>query len=124
MTRRGSLVGPDGSPLKGGAILAHPERNIAPPGGVAIDDAIYHLDNPRLPQFRFEYHARNRVLFLIRKGVKVDGQEIARNIAELPDASTARYVVAAWCMGYRQCGLDATRTDLGQSEIGETEGKA
>lgn len=115
------LVDKHGKIITGGAILAHPDRQALPP----VDAAIYHLANPHLPQFRFEFHATVRKVYLIRKGVLVDGREVARAIADdVRDDNLARYIVGSWCMGYRQAELDRERLKLGAGDVGETEGKA
>ena len=63
------------------------------------DTVIFHIKTPSWPQFRFEYHATKRKIFLIRVGVKPEiGEVFAHNI----DTEGAAYnAVMIWLRGYR-----------------------
>lgn len=86
---------------------------------IKAGDAIYHLGNPHLPEFRFEWHARLGKVYLVRKGkLSPDGREVGSPIAEtVHDAEVARYVVGAWCIGYRQALKDRADAAAGVDDM-------
>lgn len=61
---------------------------------------IYHVSNPRLPQFRFEWHPHVRKVYLIRLGSRRDvGDPIADNVET---HGAAVNTVLVWSRGYHE----------------------
>jgi hypothetical protein len=68
------------------------------PTGAGRD--IYHLKTVSLPQYRFEWHPKKRIVYLIRVGTKPEiGEAIAFNIETHGDAHNA---VLIWSRGYAE----------------------
>lgn len=61
---------------------------------------IFHLRNPKLPQYRFEWHPKKRIVYLIRLGAKPEiGEAMALDIVTHGDAINA---VAIWGRGFAE----------------------
>jgi hypothetical protein len=59
---------------------------------------ILHIKAVAYPQYRFEWHPNNGVVFVIRVG---GAQEIAEPVSDMVrDQGTAEKVVGIWCQGY------------------------
>lgn len=60
---------------------------------------IAHFDNPRVPQFHFEWHPETKKVYVIRLGVVPLVGEV---IAEHADTHGQAYgFVQTWCRGYK-----------------------
>jgi hypothetical protein len=59
-----------------------------------------HIKNPRLPQFRFEWHRDSKRVYLVRLGGFPEiGEPIAYEVADQGQATNA---VLIWCRGYHE----------------------
>jgi len=68
------------------------------PSGAAKD--IYHIRNPKLPQYRFEWHPKLRKVYLVRVGSNPEvGELMAFNVETHGDAHNA---VLIWLRGFHE----------------------
>lgn len=69
--------------------LEHPDRG-----------RIYHVKQPALPQFQFEWHPRVKRLYLIRLGLlPTIGEVIAHDVK---DMGMAINYMLVWCRGFKE----------------------
>ncbi|MFO1081880.1 MAG: hypothetical protein U1E23_14775 [Reyranellaceae bacterium] len=61
---------------------------------------VYHIADPRLPQYRFEWHPKKRIVYLVRLGaVPLTGEAMAHHVETHGDAIRA---VQTWARGFHE----------------------
>lgn len=70
------------------------------------DVSIFHIKAPTFPQFRFEWHPKQKVVYMISVGASPEiGEPIAENA---DDHGRAQMAVLIWLRGYRTAKAEAT----------------
>lgn len=73
------------------------------PANIPHDGRVYHLKTPNYPQFRFEWHAGVKRVYIIRLGVEpLIGEPFAFNIETEGDAWNAALM---FLRGYRAAAI-------------------
>ena len=63
-------------------------------------EGVAHVNNPNLPQFRFEYHTEAQTVYVFRLGGEAESRDaVAFNV---PDIGTAINSVMIWSRGYNE----------------------
>lgn len=88
-------------------------------GKPADPNAICHMTQPGLPDFRFEWHPGKKIVYVIndamgRRTGRVTANGIGWNVQTEGDANNA---VLLWCRGYRACLLGMSHNESGKLSI-------
>ena len=84
---------------------------------IAADpNRIYHIKQPSLPQYRFEYHPRVKKVYVIRVGAV---PEVGEAFAfEIENQGAAYNAVLYWLRGYKEAERAAQFPQLGVGQRG------
>lgn len=67
-------------------------------------ESTFHVKNPNMPQFRFEWHPGKKIVYVIRLDVTpLIGEAIAHDIENSGSAINAMLI---WCRGYKTAKLE------------------
>src|SRR5262245_66526982 len=82
----------------------------APPHGARI----FHIQSRSIPEFRWEYHADKKILYVVYRALVGVSHETAEAIAHnVPDNDAAANYARCWIAGYRAAKLMLPRPEGG-----------